>query len=735
MDKVAEEIESYLTADNPKEAYKRLQGWYKQRSGRPPKPTYKDEEATRKEYENLFGAEEPPGEDIPIHISPMPDINDEPPTEQEIIRALKKLKLGRAPGASGIRVEHLRTWMSGATRAKDQIYVGEWAMITKLIQMAFIGEDIPSAFFVGILVLLPKPDGDFRGIALLEVIYKLISSIINQRLAKGLNTKLHDAIHGFRSGRGTGTATIEAKLLMQLAQRANKPLHMIFMDLKKAYDTLDRDRTMKILQGYGVGENIRRIIGEIWNGDTMVTKQSGFFGKPFRATRGVRQGDIMSPFIFNIICDAVIRAWEAQMNNDGARVRRETRTQFYADDGLLSGEDPQEVQHALDTFTNLFARVGLKMNAVKTKVMSMTGCKAYTTISREAYLRRITGEGFTNRERNLQKVECNLCGAEINRQHLIKHQMTRKCMKGRDNWIAPMTDIMEEPGNSTEMETTPTEHRFRMPARQDTPCPVRDCQYVTDRRESMRRHFRARHTEDTIIIEEEGALPQCDNCGLFTRAVGEKHKLTEDCKKATKSRQAHLDEKVQQSARQHIFTVSGIPLERVSQFKYLGRLLDEDDKDGPALQANLEKARQKWCRIGRILSREQATPRIMATFYKAIIQAVLLYGSESWVVTKSMMQKLRSFHQKCARHITGRNIRLDPSTGEWIYPDSETTLREAGFWTIEEYIERRKETVMKYARERAIYRRCVSSRPVALSSRKGVWWELSDNNNYLADDA
>jgi hypothetical protein len=121
--------------------------------------------------------------------------------------------------------------------------------------MAFTGEDIPSAFVVGILVLLPKPDGDFRGIALLEVIYKLISSIINRRLAKALNNKFHDAIHGFREGRGTGTATIEAKLLMQLAARSNKPLHMVFMDLKKAYDTLDRDRTMKILKGYGVGEN------------------------------------------------------------------------------------------------------------------------------------------------------------------------------------------------------------------------------------------------------------------------------------------------------------------------------------------------------------------------------------------------------------------------------------------------------------------------------------------------
>jgi hypothetical protein len=394
--KIAEEIEACLVNDNVKEAYGKLQGWYKQRTGHVPKPTYKDEEITREEYTNLFSQEEPPGDDIPIHISPKPQINDEPPSVNEIMMALKKLRLGKAPGATGIRVEHLREWMSGATKIKEPKFVGEWAMVIKLIEMAFTGEDIPSTFFVGILVLLPKGDGDYRGIALLEIIYKLISSIVNRRLAKSLTAKLHDGIHGFRSRRGTGTAIIETKLLMQLAQRTNKPLHMIFLDLKKAYDTLDRDRTMKILEGYGVGDNVRRIIGKIWNGDTMVTKQAGFFGKPFRASRGVRQGDITSPFIFNIVCDAVIREWESQMNDGTAQERKETRAQFYADDGLLSGENPQEVQRAMDIFTNIFARVGLKMNATKTKAMTMIGSKAYASISKIAYTRRITGEGHTH---------------------------------------------------------------------------------------------------------------------------------------------------------------------------------------------------------------------------------------------------------------------------------------------------------------------------------------------------
>ena len=101
---------------------------------------------------------------------------------------------------------------------------------------------------------------------------------------------------------------------------------------------------------------------------------------------------------------------------------------------------------------------------------------------------------------------------------------------------------------------------------------------------------------------EEGNLPQCENCGLFQKIVDQKHKMSEDCKKATRSRQARLDEKRQQSAREFTFTVSGTPIERVKEFKYLGRILDESDDDWPALQSNLKKAREKWSRIGRILS-------------------------------------------------------------------------------------------------------------------------------------
>jgi hypothetical protein len=106
--------------------------------------------------------------------------------------------------------------------------------LQKLIEVVFTGNPLPKSFGVGILVLIPKgvPD-QYRGIALLEVIYKLVSAITNQRLTAQI--AFHDAgVHGFCVGRGTNTAIIELKLRMQLAQRTTKPLYFVFLELKKA---------------------------------------------------------------------------------------------------------------------------------------------------------------------------------------------------------------------------------------------------------------------------------------------------------------------------------------------------------------------------------------------------------------------------------------------------------------------------------------------------------------------
>lgn len=71
----------------------------------------------------------------------------------------------------------------------------------------------------------------------MEILYKLVSSIINSRISAKI--KFGNAIHGFQALRGSSTAITEAKLLAQLCCRSDEPLFMVFLDLKKAYDMLD----------------------------------------------------------------------------------------------------------------------------------------------------------------------------------------------------------------------------------------------------------------------------------------------------------------------------------------------------------------------------------------------------------------------------------------------------------------------------------------------------------------
>ena len=77
--------------------------------------------------------------------------------------------------------------------------------------------------------------------------WKVVAVILNRRFTSSIT--FHDVLHRFRAGRGTGTATLEAKLLQKLAAMREEVLYVIFLDLTKAYDALDRSRCLDILEG------------------------------------------------------------------------------------------------------------------------------------------------------------------------------------------------------------------------------------------------------------------------------------------------------------------------------------------------------------------------------------------------------------------------------------------------------------------------------------------------------
>ena len=108
-------------------------------------------------------------------------------------------------------------------------------------------------------MLIPKGVfKDFRGIRLVEVLCKATTSIINQRLTTAI--KYHNIFHGFCTGRGKGTSTLETKLLHQMTAMREAILSSIFLDLQEAYDTLDWDRRLNIMVGYCVGPRTLQLL-------------------------------------------------------------------------------------------------------------------------------------------------------------------------------------------------------------------------------------------------------------------------------------------------------------------------------------------------------------------------------------------------------------------------------------------------------------------------------------------
>ena len=81
--------------------------------------------------------------------------------------------------------------------------------------------------------------------------WKVVAAIVNRRITASIT--FYDFLHGFQACRGTGTATLKAKLLQQLTDLREEVLCVIFMDLHKTYDALDRSRCLDILERYGVG--------------------------------------------------------------------------------------------------------------------------------------------------------------------------------------------------------------------------------------------------------------------------------------------------------------------------------------------------------------------------------------------------------------------------------------------------------------------------------------------------
>ncbi len=126
-----------------------------------------------------------------------------------------------------------------------------------------------------------------------------------------------------------------------------------------------------------------------------------------------------------------------------------------------------------------------------------------------------------------------------------------------------------------------------------------------------------------------------------------------------------------------LFMAYGDELERVEVFKYLGWSLAYDDNNTQAMGGNLKKARKSWGQVFHILRAENASPKVCGVFYKATVQAVLLFGSETWKLSTLSFKSLEGFHIRAAHRMVGKMPTRNPD-GTWTYPSSRDVLKAVG---------------------------------------------------------
>ena len=295
------------------------------------------------------------------------NVNLNPPSKQEIINALKSLKNGKSAGPDGIPPEALKTDMKTTA---DMLY--------PLLLKIWTKKEIPNDWKIGHIVKLPKK-GDlgqcknWRGIMLLSIPSKVLTRIILERLKNAIDKKLRPEQAGFRQDRSCTDQIATLRIIVEQSLEFQSTLYLNFIDFQKAFDSVDRSTIWKLLEQYGIPGTYISLIQLLYDDNAACQViHNGKLTEPFSVKTGVRQGCMLSPMIFLIVVDWIMRE-STKDNNTGIRW---TLTSYledldFADDLCLMSQKQQHMQQKTDRLTEEAAKTGLKVNKEKTEVMKI----------------------------------------------------------------------------------------------------------------------------------------------------------------------------------------------------------------------------------------------------------------------------------------------------------------------------------------------------------------------------
>jgi len=242
---------------------------------------------------------------------------DQQPTQDEFYKAIKSAK-NRKSGTDVISIELLKY-----TESKFLT-----SAVFKLITRIWETLEIPESFLELILCSIYKK-GDRsqcknqRGISLISYVSKILTLLLKTRLYAYCEriSLLPESQIGFRKGRNTVDMIFTAKLLQQSCREKQLPLFFAFLDIAKAYDSVDRQTLWKILKAIGTPPTMLAILKLLYGETKYRVKLNGKFSEAFLVKQGLKQGCPAACLLFNIFFAVIIHIIHEKLDQKGVVMR------------------------------------------------------------------------------------------------------------------------------------------------------------------------------------------------------------------------------------------------------------------------------------------------------------------------------------------------------------------------------------------------------------------------------
>ena len=300
-----------------------------------------------------------------------------PPTKPELESALKQCKSNIAAGINDVNSNMLKLEAEAAVN---------WLKITS--DQIWLEETVPADWRKQIIVPIYKKSSklectNYREISLMSVASKVVGKAILNKLKHVLDTQLEENQCGFRPKRG-----YVARMLIQKAREFNRPLYFCFIDLQKAYDSINREALWQSLRkSFSIPDKIIRILQALHHNTTGIVRAEEQTSEEFPINVGVKQGNALAPVFFNHFLDTVTRVAMNKHPDKGVsleycddapilfnyrhKLNQKIMIQSlaYADDIVLVSNNLDDLNCLVQTANQTFNNFGIQLNLAKTKYM------------------------------------------------------------------------------------------------------------------------------------------------------------------------------------------------------------------------------------------------------------------------------------------------------------------------------------------------------------------------------